>query len=43
MEPPTGDIYELCLCGQTANDRESIFWLNILDISAKPKFENKII
>lgn len=23
------------------NDRESIFWLNILDISAKPKFENK--
>lgn len=23
------------------NDRESIFWLNVLDISAKPKFENK--
>ena len=37
IEPPTGDLLRIMLMrANTANDRESVFWLNILDISAKP-------
>ncbi|MCD4589401.1 fimbria/pilus periplasmic chaperone [Proteus mirabilis] len=42
IEPHTGQTLRIMYTGEALpNDRESIFWLNILDISAKPKFENK--
>ncbi|EEH8378475.1 fimbria/pilus periplasmic chaperone [Salmonella enterica subsp. enterica serovar Montevideo] len=42
MEPRTGQTLRIMYTGESlAKDRESIFWLNVLDIPAKPKTEEK--
>ncbi|HEI2772845.1 TPA: fimbria/pilus periplasmic chaperone [Escherichia coli] len=42
VEPHSGQTLRIMYTGEILPaDRESVFWLNVLDIPAKPKFENK--